>query len=63
MEDLKIDIEHLSRAIEHLKNAQIALTDVEDVTDEDYEKLCNITEIFVDLKMEKEIELERMEKE
>ena len=57
--NLRIDIQHLKTAIDNLQNVLICLTDVEDITDQNYETIHNIREALIDLKMEKEIKYER----
>ena len=60
-EILQIDIENLNNAYYEIEKALNNLKDVEDFSNIQYQELHNIAENINDLKIEKEIELERLE--
>ena len=60
-EILQIDIENLNNAYYEIEKALNNLKDVEDFSNIQYQELHNIAENINDLKIEKEIDLERLE--
>lgn len=60
-EMLEIDIENLKDAYKRIQEALNDLKDVEDFDDEPYDDLFYIAENINELRIEKEIKLERLE--
>lgn len=60
-EMLQIDIDNLDNAYYEIEKALNNLKDVEEFSNIQYQELHNIAENINDLKIEKEIDLERLE--
>ena len=60
MDDLKLDINGLKKSYNKIQEALEELKDIQDFKDEQYDKLYYIAEEINDLKIKKELELERM---
>ena len=58
---LEVDIESLENAYDKMQEVLDNLKDVDDFSNTKYQELHSIAEDINDLKIEKEIELERME--